>query len=216
MQINNIFLIKKIHFLKYFSIELHILQIFKYLNQMNKKDEIHLSKFLSLILRHNPQTIEIELDNWGWAKVSELLDKSQKHGIDLNEEKLNYIVSNCNKKRYDFNEDKSKIRANQGHSIKIELELKSVEPPKLLYHGTAQKNLESILKYGIDKRNRNHVHLSADVETAIKVGSRHGKVIVLLIDTIQMYKDGIQFYLSKNNVWLTDFIDKKYISILGK
>lgn len=183
---------------------------------MNKKKEIHLSKFLSLILRHKPETIKIAPDSYGWVKVSELIEKSSIHGVEISLDELYYIVSNCNKKRYDLNEDNSKIRANQGHSIPVNLELEPKEPPKILYHGTAQKNIDSILKKGIDKRKRNHVHLSSDIETAKKVGARHGEVIILKINSYQMYNDGISFYLSKNQVWLTDFVDKQYFTTIEK
>jgi len=180
---------------------------------MDKKKEIHLSKFISLLLRHKPETIGLQLDENGWANVDELIEKSNRKGVKFNFDDLKFIVQNCNKTRYDFNEDFSKIRANQGHSIQVNLELKVVEPPEILYHGTAKKNLESILKMGIDKINRNHVHLSTDIETASKVGARHGQVIILEIDAEKMFGEGIEFYLSKNKVWLTNYIDAKYISV---
>ena len=180
---------------------------------MDKKQEIKLSKFLSLLLRHNPGAIGLELDGNGWANVDELIEKSSKKGKKFDLKDLKYIVKNCDKQRYTFNEDYTKIRANQGHSIKVDLDLKPSTPPEVLYHGTATRNLDSILKNGIHKSNRHHVHLSLDVGTATKVGQRHGKVVILQINAKQMNGDGHQFFLSKNNVWLTDFVDPKYITV---
>ncbi|MGN1411879.1 MAG: RNA 2'-phosphotransferase [Oscillospiraceae bacterium] len=170
-----------------------------------------LGRFISLILRHHPESIGISLDEFGYANVNELITKMNAHGKYIDFQTLKYIVDNNNKKRYSFNEDFSKIRANQGHSIKVNLELTPQIPPNELYHGTASRFLDNILKEGITKQTRQYVHLSKDVETAINVGKRHGKPIVLVIDATQMFQDGIQFYLSKNGVWLCDYIDPKYI-----
>jgi len=180
---------------------------------MDKKKEVSLSKFLSLLLRHNPGAIGLELDYNGWANVDELISKSTTKGKHLGLDELKYIVKNCEKQRYTFNEDYTKIRANQGHSINIDLELKPQKPPEILFHGTADRNIKSILKNGIQKRNRQHVHLSVDIETATKVGIRHGKEVILKINSGKMHTEGFPFYLSKNNVWLTDFIDPKYIEL---
>lgn len=171
----------------------------------------HLSKMLSFILRHNPQSIDLQLDKNGWADVSELLQKMALHGKQSSLEQLKDMVANNDKKRFAFSEDFSKIRASQGHSIHIDLALVATQPPDLLFHGTAEKNLLSIKGKGLLKGKRQHVHLSIDQETATKVGKRHGKPIVLKINTLQMAKDGILFYLSDNNVWLTDFVEVKYI-----
>jgi len=181
---------------------------------MDQKKETKLSKFISLLLRHKPETIGLYLDKNGWANVEELILKSSNKGSIFSKEDLIFVVKNCKKQRFTFNEDQTKIRANQGHSITIDLELENTIPPEKLYHGTAEKNLESIFKTGINKQNRNHVHLSGDIETAIKVGARHGKVVVLEINSGKMYKEGCQFYLSKNKVWLCHFVDFKYISIM--
>lgn len=178
---------------------------------MDRKRETSLSKFISLILRHNPGVICIKLDENGWTNVKELIDKSKAKGKLFDFEDLKYIVKNNDKQRYSFNNDYTKIRANQGHSITVNLELAAQKPPEILYHGTAERNLASILKNGLLKQNRQHVHLSLDVETAIKVGKRHGKVVVLKIKSAEMHKAGIPFYLSKNKVWLTDFVDPVYI-----
>ena len=148
---------------------------------MEKKREISLCKFLSLLLRHNPDLINLFIDKNGWADVNELIEKSAVKGKIFDLEDLKYIVQNCDKQRYTFNNDYSKIRANQGHSIKVDLELTPVEPPDILFHGTALKNLQSILENGIHRSSRNFVHLSQDTETATKVGMRHGKVVILNI-----------------------------------
>lgn len=179
---------------------------------MNEIETKRISKFLSLILRHQPETIGLKLDENGWADVEELRVKSAKKGRNFSLEELDEVVETNNKKRFAFNEDKTKIRASQGHSINIDLALKAVQPPDFLYHGTAEANISSILEKGIEKRNRQHVHLSADKETATKVGARHGKPTILTIRTGKMYEEGIAFYQSANGVWLTEFVDPKYIS----
>lgn len=178
---------------------------------MNEHQRKKISKFLSLILRHKPEIVNLNLDEKGWANVKELMEKCSSHSVNFTAEELDEVVQTNDKKRFIFNEDKTRIRANQGHSVDIDLALNPQQPPEFLYHGTAKANLDSILDKGIEKRNRQHVHLSSDKETAIKVGMRHGKAIILTIMTGQMYKDGFLFYLSENNVWLTDFVDSKYI-----
>ena len=179
---------------------------------MNEIENKRISKFLSLILRHQPETIFLQLDENGWADVDELIMKSAKNRMHFTMEELDEVVETNNKKRFAFNEDKTKIRANQGHSIEIDLALIPQQPPEFLYHGTAEVNIGSILEKGIEKRNRQHVHLSAEKETATKVGMRHGKPVILTIRTGEMFEDKIQFYLADNGVWLTDFVDVKYIS----
>jgi putative RNA 2'-phosphotransferase len=168
---------------------------------------------LSYILRHHPELIDLNLDEKGWANVNEIIAKSANDNQGFTFDELNEIVETNDKKRFVFNEDKTRIRANQGHSIGIDLNLKPQQPPELLYHGTAQANVDSILKNGIEKRSRQHVHLSLDIETATKVGMRHGKPIILTISTGKMFEDGILFYLSENNVWLTDFVNPCYITL---
>ena len=163
-----------------------------------------LSKFISLILRHKPEEIGIALDSHGWAKVEELINGINNSGRIIDMETLEEIVRTDNKKRYSFNADKTLIRANQGHSIKVDVEFKELEPPSTLYHGTATKSIASIKTQGIKSMSRLYVHLSKDFETAKQVGSRQGKGVVLLIDTKRMYEDGIKFYLSENGVWLTE------------
>ena len=178
---------------------------------IDRKNSTKISKFLSLVLRHAPETLGIKLDSAGWVSVEDLMEKMNLNGQSVDFKVLQYIVDSNSKKRFAFNHDKSKIRANQGHSIKIDHGFEPRTPPKVLYHGTGLKSVESILEKGIEKRNRHHVHLSADKETAMKVGHRHGTPIVLEIMTLEMKNDGHEFYLSENNVWLTDFVPSKYI-----
>lgn len=177
-------------------------------------NDIELSKFLSLILRHKPDTIGLSLDKNGWADVNELIEKAHKSDIPLDFESLRTIVENSDKKRFAFSSDFSKIRANQGHSVSVDLNLKEAIPPDVLYHGTVSKNIDSIQKLGLIKGKRHHVHLSKDQETAKNVGMRYGKPVILAINTKQMINDEIKFYLSENEVWLTEAVAPQYISIL--
>ena len=180
---------------------------------MNEKTAKSVSKFLSLILRHSPETIGLKLDENGWADVEELIVKCNNRGSQnqMTAELLDYVVENNDKKRFTFNEDKTKIRASQGHSISVELDLEEAEPSEFLYHGTVEKFLENIKKEGLQKMSRQHVHLSKDRETAIKVGGRRGVPQILTIKSGQMFKDGFKFYLSENKVWLTDEVPIQYI-----
>jgi putative RNA 2'-phosphotransferase len=179
---------------------------------MNEKITKDTSKFLSLILRHAPEKIELQLDENGWADVNELITQCNKFHKKLNLELLNYVVETNDKKRFAFNEDKTMIRASQGHSIKVDLDIEAVIPPDFLYHGTVEKFLESIKNKGLQKMSRQHLHLSQEKETAIKVGSRRGKPIILIVNSKQMQEDGFKFYLSENKVWLTDEVPVKYIA----
>lgn len=180
---------------------------------MNEKTAKSVSKFLSLVLRHSPETIGLKLDKNGWADVEELITKCNNRGSQnqMTAKLLDYVVENNNKKRFAFNNDKTKIRASQGHSISVELNLAETEPLEYLYHGTVENFLDNIKKEGLQKMSRQHVHLSKDKETAIKVGSRRGIPQILTIRSGAMYKDGYIFYLSENNVWLTDEVPTKYI-----
>ena len=170
-----------------------------------------LSKFISLILRHKPEEIGISLDDFGWAEVEDLINGINTSGRNIDMNILEEIVRTDNKQRYSFNEDKTKIRANQGHSIPVKVELKELAPPSTLYHGTATKSIEGIKQLGIKSMSRLYVHLSKDFETAKQVGERHGECVVLVINAKRMYENGIKFYLSENGVWLTEYVDPKYI-----
>ncbi len=177
---------------------------------MNKKD-VKISKFISLVLRHRPKRIGLTLDPQGWADVDEFLRKCGEHHMDISMQDLERVVANNDKKRFAFNEDKTNIRASQGHSIDVDLGYTPKEPPEELFHGTADRNLDSIKKQGLVKRKRQHVHLSPDRDTAVKVGVRHGKPVVLIIRSGEMQREGHQFFLSQNGVWLTEHIPPAFI-----
>lgn len=174
---------------------------------MSDKDT---SKFIALILRHKPETVGISLDEHGWANVDELIEGVNKtHHLDR--KLLERIVREDEKQRYSFNEDKTLIRANQGHSVPVDVELEECVPPDVLFHGTGEKYVSSIWEKGLLAKSRLYVHLSADVETALKVGQRHGKPFVFVIDGRQMHADGYRFYRSVNGVWLTREVPVRYL-----
>ena len=170
----------------------------------------NVSKFIALILRHKPESIGITIDEHGWANVEELIA-----GIAKTEpftmEMLDEIVRTDNKQRYSFNEDKTLIRANQGHSIPADVELEEKTPPDTLYHGTGLKYTESIDRQGLIPKSRLYVHLSSDCDTAVKVGQRHGKPVVYKVDAGKMAADGYKFFLSVNGVWLTKAVPAEYL-----
>jgi putative RNA 2'-phosphotransferase len=169
------------------------------------------SKFLSLVLRHQPETLGISLDKNGWTNVAELLSKMNSKGRQVDLEALEVIVETNDKKRFAFNDDKSMIRANQGHSTPIDLGYEVKTPPAILYHGTGEKSVESIWNSGLKKQKRHHVHLSKDLETAISVGGRHGKPFIFEVLTSEMVNDGFEFFESTNGVWLTNEVPTKYL-----
>ena len=176
-------------------------------------DLTSLSKFISLILRHKPEVIGITLDEHGWADVNALIDginSSGKYTLDMST--LEEVVRTDSKQRYSFSEDRTKIRANQGHSVNVDVELKECEPPEYLYHGTAQRFAESILQQGLTPQTRLYVHLSKDTVTAEKVGKRHGKPRIFTVSAGEMYCSGYKFYLSENGVWLTKYVPTEYIN----
>ncbi len=182
----------------------------------NKKTVTQISKFLSLVLRHKPETIGLELEANGWVAVETLLRKMNDFGKQIDLATLTHVVENNNKTRFAFNEDGTRIRANQGHSLKIDLGYATKDPPETLFHGTAQRFLESIMESGLEKRSRHHVHLSPDRATAIQVGKRHGKPIVLTVLAGEMHRDGHEFFESDNGVWLTDHVPVRYLHIETK
>lgn len=181
---------------------------------INEKQLIKISKFLSLVLRHKPDTIGIQLDENGWTDVDTLIEKANRYGIKFDKKILNYIVDTNSKKRFAFSETLDKIRASQGHSINIELGYINQKPPETLFHGTGEKSIHSIISSGLEKRSRQHVHLSSDIETAVKVGQRHGRPVVFKVFTEQMHIDNFEFFLSDNGVWLTDNVPTKYLKII--
>ena len=181
---------------------------------MRKKET---SKFISLILRHRPEAAGIVLDEHGWADVDELIrgiNGAGRHRLDR--ELLEEIVREDEKQRYSFNEDKTLIRANQGHSIPVDVELEQVEPPEILYHGTATKYEEAIDREGLIPKSRLYVHLSRDEETALKVGIRHGKLVLYRIKSGEMHRDGYVFYRSVNGVWLIKAVPVKYMEKISE
>ena len=181
---------------------------------MNKspKSLTSTSKFLSLVLRHQPEVIGMQLDLEGWLQIDELIQNANRKDTELSLELLHEVVASCEKKRFALSDDGLRIRANQGHSVPdIELNLESVTPPKELYHGTVAAFLSSIREQGLLKRSRNHVHLSADIETAKKVGGRRGKPVLFTIRTDAMHQSNHTFYLSANGVWLTNAVPIQFI-----
>jgi len=176
----------------------------------NKKKEA--SKYLSYILRHSPQTIGLNIDEHGWADIEELIQNTKKYkNRDLTFEMIQEIVETDDKKRYVLSDDGKRIRACQGHSINVDLQLTEKAPPLILYHGTARRFLDSIMKGGLKPQNRQYVHLSMTEEVALSVGKRHGQPVILQIKAYNMYEEGYRFYLSENNIWLTEFVPVKYL-----
>lgn len=167
-------------------------------------DIIRKGKRLAFLLRHDE---EYQFDEHGWREVYDLIAN---HGYTT--ELLDEIVETNNKKRYEYSEDKTKIRARQGHSVNVDVELKETTPPDILYHGTAETTVPAIMKEGIIKGSRLHVHLSQTEETAVNVSKRHGKPVVLRINAKQMHEEGIKFYLSNNGVRLAEYVSPKYIT----
>lgn len=175
-----------------------------------------ISKFLSLVLRHQPEVVGMQLESEGWLPIDELIVNANRCGTPLTLELLHEVVATCDKQRFALSDDGLKIRANQGHSVRaVELPLEPVAPPSVLYHGTVAAFLESIRAQGLQKRSRNHVHLSADSETAKKVGARRGKPVILSVQSQAMHESGHTFYLSANGVWLTDAVPVAFIEFPG-
>lgn len=183
---------------------------------MNEKRTVTISKFLSKHLRHAPEKIGLVLDSAGWANVDELMDACARNHMVFTRAELDMVVAENDKKRFAFDETGTRIRASQGHSIGVELGLQPITPPETLYHGTGERSVEPILAEGLRKLRRDHVHLSADIETARKVGSRHGRPAIFLVASREMHQKGIPFYQSDNGVWLTDAVEPRYLKLLAK
>jgi putative RNA 2'-phosphotransferase len=179
------------------------------------KRVVRLSKFLSLVLRHEPHAIGITLDREGWVGVDELLAKAAAKGTAMTRAELDHVVTTNEKKRFTFSSDGARIRAAQGHSVSVELGLTPKVPPALLFHGTAEKSLAAIMAEGLQPRARRHVHLSGDEATAVAVGKRHGKPVVLSVAAGTMHGDGTQFWQADNGVWLTDAVPPRYLTRVG-
>ena len=169
------------------------------------------SKFLSYVLRHRPESIGLVLDEAGWVRVDELLAACCSHNHAISRAELEEVVRTNDKRRFSFSPDGLKIRANQGHSVSIDLELEPLDPPELLYHGTVARFLDAIRREGLVRGKRHHVHLSADEPTARRVGQRRGKPVVLVVEAGRMHGDGLAFYRSANGVWLTESVPPQYL-----
>jgi putative RNA 2'-phosphotransferase len=176
---------------------------------------VRTSKFLSLILRHQPGKIGLALDANGWAEVDELLQKAGERGFQIDRPTLERVVAENDKQRFAFSPDGTRIRASQGHSIQVDLQLEPLAPPEVLYHGTAERFQAAIVEQGLLPRSRQHVHLSGDVETALRVGRRHGKPVVFQIQAGVMERDGLKFYRSANGVWLTEHVPAQYLGLFS-
>jgi putative RNA 2'-phosphotransferase len=175
-------------------------------------DSVQLSKFLSFVLRHQPDAIGLALDEQGWSSIDELIEKANAAGTKFDRHALMHVVQTSDKKRFSISPDGLRIRAAQGHSVSVELGLSPRLPPAVLYHGTATRFVDSILSEGLKPQARQHVHLSLDEATALRVGERHGKAYIFRIDALAMHAKGFEFYLSDNGVWLTDRVPPEFLS----
>ena len=177
-----------------------------------KERHIRVSKFLSLVLRHQPAKVGVTLDREGWVSVSRLLEALAAHGLRLSPDELREVVSANDKQRFAFSPDGLSVRASQGHSVKVELGYEPSEPPPTLYHGTAERSLPSIRRQGLLRGRRHHVHLSEQEATAAAVGRRYGRPVILSIASGAMHADGHPFFRSANGVWLTEHVPARYIT----
>jgi putative RNA 2'-phosphotransferase len=173
------------------------------------------SKFLSLVLRHAPERIGLVLDVQGWTSIDDLIAKANAAGVALDRNTLIDIVATSDKQRFTLSPDGTRIRAAQGHSVEVDLDLSPAVPPAVLFHGTARKNVDAILAEGLKPGKRRHVHLSPDTETARRVGMRHGAPVIFEVDTAHMRADGLVFWQADNGVWLTDFVAPAYLMLIG-
>jgi putative RNA 2'-phosphotransferase len=184
-------------------------------NKMDQSTNDNISKFLSYVLRHQPQEIKLELDESGWASIEQLIENSKTYqNRSFTKDDILHVVETNMKKRFDVDQGKLKIRANQGHSVEVFLDLPSVKPPEFLYHGTATRFLPSISLQGLKAMERHDVHLSFDKNTAISVGQRHGKPVVLKIQSQKMFELGYEFKCTKNNVWLTKVVPFEFVEVI--
>jgi putative RNA 2'-phosphotransferase len=182
---------------------------------MADRKVIKASKFLSYVLRHDPGSIGLELEDGGWVDVAELIRCASEGGVSLTEEVIEDVLSAGGKQRFSLNEDGSRLRANYGHSVPVELEMEPCVPPRTLYHGTATRFLNLIFHQGVTPRRRQFVHLSADRETAAEVGRRHGEPVVLVVDSGRMSDEGAEFFVAPDDIWLTKSIPVEFIGFEG-
>ena len=181
---------------------------------MDPRRLVKVSKYLSRHLRHEPKRLDLELEPGGWVRVDDLLVACARHSFALTRDELDEVVSRSDKRRVSYDAARTRIRANQGHSVEVDLDLAPRDPPGVLYHGTARARLEKITAEGLHRMGRHHVHLSPDAETAHRVGARHGKPVVLEVAAGRMAADGHVFYVSDNGVWLTDAVPPTYLTAL--
>lgn len=179
---------------------------------MNDKHKVRVSKFLSKHLRHAPADIGLKLEDGGWVAVEQFLAAAARHGVPITRDELDEVVDTNDKQRFAFDETGTRIRASQGHSVEVDLQLEPTSPPPVLYHGTTDAVLTLIIRDGLLKMRRQHVHLSLDVATALKVGTRHGQPMILVVDAGKMAADGFVFFVSANGVWLTDHVPPHYLT----
>jgi putative RNA 2'-phosphotransferase len=172
---------------------------------------VKVSKYLSKHLRHDPQRLGLSLAPGGWVEVEELLAACARNRFPVTRDELEKVVARNDKKRFSFDPSGMLIRANQGHSVDVDLQLEPVEPPGILYHGTGHRTAETIATSGLLKMARHHVHLSPDVATARKVGARHGKPVIFAVDAGAMHRAGHSFYVSANGVWLVEHVPPEYL-----
>ena len=181
------------------------------------KDELKkISKSMSYVLRHRPDSVGLELQKGGWVEVMDLLDAFARSGQPLARDVLEQVVAESDKQRFELSEDRSRIRARQGHSAEVDLGYLPSVPPDRLYHGTATRNLESIFQQGLLKGDRHHVHMSTSIETMVQVAMRHGKPVVLAVDAARMHAEGFEFFVTGNQVWLTEHVPPQYLSVVSE
>jgi putative RNA 2'-phosphotransferase len=176
---------------------------------------VRISKYLSKHLRHQPERIGLELAPGGWVSVDELLAAASKNGFEISLSELQQVVTTNDKQRFAFDESGDLIRANQGHSTEVDLQLPVRTPPAILYHGTHVKVVTEILKTGLQKMSRHHVHLTTNLSMAHQVGGRRGKSIVLAVNALLMESNGYDFYCTDNDVWLVDEVPPQYLQLLA-
>lgn len=172
---------------------------------------VRISKYLSRHLRHEPGSLGLELAPGGWVGVDELLEACARRGLPVSREELEEVVARNDKRRFSFDETGARIRANQGHSVEVDLQLERAQPPPVLYHGTGERSVGPITAEGLRRMGRHHVHLSADAETARRVGARHGRPVVFAVDAARMAEAGHEFYVSANGVWLVERVPAEYL-----
>jgi putative RNA 2'-phosphotransferase len=180
---------------------------------MDHQRLVRVSKYLSKHLRHDPERLDLQLAVGGWVAIDDLLAATARDRFPISRAELDEVVARSDKQRFAIDETGTRIRANQGHSVEVDLELQPVQPPPQLYHGTGRGSLAAILQTGLKKMARHHVHLSLDVATATKVGARHGSPVVFAVDAAAMQRDGFTFFCSANGVWLVDHVPAKYLQV---